>query len=207
MRPWDQLVSRLYERVRDVPGCVVECGVWKGGTLSFLLLLAYKEGKGRRVWGFDAFESWDIHAVARPMEPQNLITTPVSKEEVAERLKAHGWAPENGIPSLIEGLFAQSLPATPTGPIAFLHLDCDFYESYKTCLEVLWPRVSPGGIVLFDEYQSRKWIGARQAIDEYLAGRPHLLRHVLRTYAVKLKEEEANGSEAENKAGHTGSQV
>lgn len=59
-------------------------------------------------------------------------------------------------------------PAYDGGAIALLHLDVDLYESYKTALDWLWPFVSPGGIVTFDEYRSEAFPGATRAIDEFL---------------------------------------
>lgn len=46
----------------------------------------------------------------------------------------------------------------------------DLYQSYKTCLEHLFPKVVSGGIVLFDEYDTPNWPGAKKAIDEYFKG-------------------------------------
>ncbi len=72
---------------------------------------------------------------------------------------------------LVKGFFNESLVKYDNNPIALLHLDCDLYESYKICLEYLWPKVAEGGMVLFDEYKTPSAIkhfpGASKAIDEY----------------------------------------
>jgi hypothetical protein len=57
-------------------------------------------------------------------------------------------------------------------PVAFVHVDCDFYEPTKLCLAHWWPRLSPGGFVQFDDYESFR--GCRQAVDEFLAAHPQV---------------------------------
>jgi O-methyltransferase len=70
---------------------------------------------------------------------------------------------------LVPGLFEETLVRTDTGPIELLHLDGDWYESTRVCLEVLYDRVVPGGYVVIDDYGF--WPGARQATDEFRARR------------------------------------
>ena len=72
----------------------------------------------------------------------------------------------------VPGLFSETLPTYNDGPIALLHLDIDFYESYKIVLESLYDHVAPGGIIAFDEYLKSVWPGATQAVDEFFADRP-----------------------------------
>ena len=70
---------------------------------------------------------------------------------------------------LIKGLFQETLPASGINDIALLHLDCDWYESVKACLDQLYDRVSAGGIIQIDDYGH--WAGARKAVDEFLRER------------------------------------
>ena len=71
---------------------------------------------------------------------------------------------------LVAGFFEQTV-STFDRPIALLHLDVDLYRSYLTCLEALYPKLSPGGVVLFDEYTDANFPGARRAVDEYFGER------------------------------------
>lgn len=64
---------------------------------------------------------------------------------------------------LMKGLFEQTL--FPEGPVAFAHLDCDWYDSVMTCLQRITPHLSPGGVMVIDDYFY--WSGCKQAIDEY----------------------------------------
>jgi hypothetical protein len=56
--------------------------------------------------------------------------------------------------------------------LSFVHLDCDIYESYKTCMDYFYPLLSRGGIILFDEYDDPTWPGYNQATDEFLEDKP-----------------------------------
>lgn len=77
--------------------------------------------------------------------------------------------------TFVPGRLQDSLRDYDGGSIAFLHLDVDFYASYKTALERLYEHVVPGGIVAFDEYRQSMWPGATSAIDEFFAARPESL--------------------------------
>ncbi|MCP4376893.1 MAG: hypothetical protein GY794_12035, partial [bacterium] len=72
---------------------------------------------------------------------------------------------------LIKGSFSTSLKDFDE-PIAVLFLDCDLYQSYIDCLEALYDKVVPGGVVVFDEYYSLKYPGACWAVAEFFASRP-----------------------------------
>jgi hypothetical protein len=76
---------------------------------------------------------------------------------------------------LVKGWFDQTLPGYD-GKIAFLHLDCDLYESYKLSLEMLYDKVQPGGVILFDEYGDERWPGATKAIDEFFRDKPETVQ-------------------------------
>jgi O-methyltransferase len=66
---------------------------------------------------------------------------------------------------LVKGLFQETLPRAQVQQIALLHIDGDWYESVKACLENLYDKVVPGGIIQFDDYGY--WQGARKAVDEF----------------------------------------
>jgi len=76
---------------------------------------------------------------------------------------------------LVKGDIEETVPRfveeKPGLRISLLHFDCDTYRPTKVGLEVLWPRVVPGGVVLFDEYGIRPWEGESRAVDEYFEGK------------------------------------
>ena len=71
---------------------------------------------------------------------------------------------------LIKGTFAETLPSF-NKDIEILHIDCDLYKAYLDCLNNLYERVVEGGCIIFDEYFSLKYPGARDAVNEFFVGK------------------------------------
>lgn len=159
------------ERIREIEGDIVECGVSIGhGALLFLLLSEYI-GVERTYYGFDSFEGFPDPVEkdgVTPIKGKNFWASPTAT--VLKVLK-DGRVPHERIQErvrLVKGLFSDTLPKY-RGKIALLHLDCDLYESYKAALTLLYDKVAAGGIIMFDEYDDKRWPGARVAIDEFFA--------------------------------------
>ena len=163
--------ARQLEKIKNVPGAIVECGVWKGKSIYMLAVLA---GSDRIVWGFDTFSGFpNVSSFDNKEEAlrQNFKDTSLPMvEKFLEFNKVHGV-------KLVEGPFNKTLPANKEaiGEIALLHLDGDLYESYKTCLNELYAQVARGGVIIFDEYKNswelEEWPGAARAIDEFFTPR------------------------------------
>lgn len=162
------------ERVREIEGDIVECGVSIGhGALLFLLMSEYL-GVERIYYGFDSFEGFpapkDIDGIT-PITGKDFWASP---PEAVHRVLKDGRIPEEKIARqvrLVKGFFHDTLPKYE-GRIALLHLDCDLYESYKLALAHLYPKVAKGGVIMFDEYDDVRWAGARSAIDEFFSDKP-----------------------------------
>ena len=86
---------------------------------------------------------------------------------------------------LIQGFFEQTFPHFSSLVLSFVHLDCDAYQAYKECLEFIYPRLSPGGVILFDEYNDPPWPGCNKAVDEFLAGKPEQLESITKDNRIK----------------------
>jgi len=174
--------ERFLQQIRDIEGDIVECGVGYGDSFVMLSILAKREGMGRRVWGFDSFEGFP-QPTAEDQSPRNAQPAEWKSDVdvVVQRLRLAGLDEHfvNRQGTLVPGFFEASLDLFRGGKIALLHLDCDLYRSYRTCLEVLYPLVQPNGIVAFDEYvntgQLRSFPGAQRAIDEYFGEQRHLI--------------------------------
>jgi len=171
--------GRMAELVRGVPGDIVECGVENGQSLMYWLSIAFDELTPRNVWGFDSFTG-----------PEKLGMPDANADGDVSAPKPTAYA--HTIECFINGLNAYGLPALWTNShmvvtpgffsetlknysgekIAILHLDCNYFESYRVCLEELYPRVARGGVIVFDEYSNSldnlHFAGAKRAIDEYL---------------------------------------
>jgi O-methyltransferase len=168
-----------YVVARGVPGAIVECGVWRGGSMMAAALTLLRLGlTDRALYLYDTFSG---------MPPPSEVDTTRSGVRAADLLAqededSHIWAiaslpdvratvlsvgyPEQQI-HFVEGLVEETLPATAPEEIALLRLDTDWYSSTKHELEQLYPRLAPGGVLILDDYGH--WQGARRAVDEYFA--------------------------------------
>ncbi|MBF8267522.1 MAG: macrocin-O-methyltransferase TylF [Dehalococcoidia bacterium] len=196
--------AKLLEMVKDVEGDVVECGVGWGKSLAILGLLVKHSDMSRNLWGFDSFEG-----LPHPTDEDSPESSRYAKQrmfgEATERavvtnLSAVGLDDEflQSRVSLVKGWFSETLPSYGGSTIALLHIDADLYESYKTTLENLWPKVAIGGIVAFDEYHLRMWPGAKKAVDEFFADRPGSIEMLKSTvsshrYVVRLRRVSLSG--------------
>ena len=162
----------LYRAVRRVvregiPGDVVECGTARGGSAALMGLTLNRLRAERRLWVFDTFEGLPPPSDADPdraIAQQFIGECRGDLEEVEGLFRSLGI---RGATTFVKGLFQDTLPVTPIGSIAVLHLDGDWHDSVMSCFEHLYSRVSPGGIIQIDDYGH--WAGARKATDAFLS--------------------------------------
>lgn len=172
----------------QIPGAFVECGVWRGGSMQAVALtLAELGATDRDLHLFDTFAGMppptDKDRRLHDDEPaEHLLATEdrgsevwavASLDDVREGMADLGY-PVKHI-HFHEGMVEDTLPDQAPERIALLRLDTDWYESTRVELETLYQRLSPGGVLILDDYGH--WEGARQAVDEFLArtGEPLLL--------------------------------
>jgi hypothetical protein len=166
----------MLARTTKIPGTVVECGTGTGMTLASMILICRALGIERRFWSFDSFEGLPAPA------PEDLGSSRSLARKgdlyfggmavVLDKLH-HIGVPDDAVGRdvhLVKGFFNETLPDYTGGPIALLHADADLYESTKTILDEFWPRLSVGGVVVFDEYDNTtEWPGEKLAADEYFS--------------------------------------
>jgi asparagine synthase (glutamine-hydrolysing) len=166
----------------NVPGDFVEFGVALGGSA---ICIASELDGARRFWGFDVFGTIPPPGEKDGAEPQkryDLIASGRSKgiagetyygyiADLLDTVKANfagfGITVDDSRVRLIQGRYEDSLMDQAPFPIAFAHIDCDWYESVRTCLAFLRANLSPGGIVVLDDYND--WKGCKVAVDEFCA--------------------------------------
>lgn len=163
-----------------IPGALVECGVWKGGSAMLMALALLARGEqSREIFLFDTYSGMtkpgksdmdlDGHAAADLMNGSSgeavaeLVRAESSFEEVRRAIASIGY--DMRLVHLVKGDVAKTLPRTQTLRIALLRLDTDFYDSTLAELSHLYPRVAPGGILIIDDYGH--WQGACKAVEEY----------------------------------------
>lgn len=164
----------------EVDGCIVECGVWRGGQMMAAALALNYLGATRDLYLFDTFakitppKSRDIdhedgmasvtyHKSIR--RPKGQRWCEAGLEDVKNNLSLTNY-PESHL-HFIEGDVESTIPERAPNVIAYLRLDTDWYASTMHEFRHLFPKVVPRGIVAIDDYGH--WRGAREATDEYLA--------------------------------------
>jgi SAM-dependent methyltransferase len=172
-----EAVRRLHRE--SVPGAFAECGVWRGGSVVAMIATLQDIGAAERdLWLYDTFEGmtepsardgaarelWE-RTGGQPW-PEYFDPAVFSEDGVRATLEATGYPPERL--HLVRGKVEETLPASAPDELALLRLDTDFYESTRHELEHLYPRLVAGGVLIVDDYG--EFEGARQAVDEYLAG-------------------------------------
>ncbi len=202
-------VQSLIEAVRYVhrhriPGAVLECGVWRGGSMMAVANTLVQLGvTDRELYLFDTFSGMtpptekDIRINEGKLAAELLAGTgggPMSwsrpdkfvatLEDVKEGFADIAY-PEERM-HFVEGKVEETVPDLAPEVISILRLDTDWYESTKHELDHLYSRLAPGGVLILDDYGT--WQGAKEATDEFLeaTGEPLLLTRVHRSrIAVK----------------------
>jgi O-methyltransferase len=161
-----------------VQGDIVECGVWKGGSMMAAARTLLELGAtSRNLYLFDTFEgmpSPGVQDVDLENEPaadlmsqsdkqSSLVWAYSALEEVKRNLLSTGY-PESRV-FFVKGKVEETIPQNAPSQIALLRLDTDWYESTYHELVHLYPRLSPGGVLIIDDYGH--WKGAKKAVDEY----------------------------------------
>jgi hypothetical protein len=170
------IVFYLLDRTLDIPGAIAECGVFRGSSLAAIALFLRQRGVAKQIFGLDSFQGFDESIqkdlqIGGPEGSQKRIHgfSQTSLFYVDAKMRRLGL--KNAV-HLIPGYFSETLSKLPDVRFSFVHLDCDIYDSYRQALEYFYGRMSPGGIILLDEYNDPPWPGCNLAVDEFLADKP-----------------------------------
>lgn len=174
----------------DVPGDLIETGVWRGGSTIFMRGVLKAHGiTDRSVWVADAFD-FNFPAVGEHGTTEKSYTSPATEplahgpstlppelqekfalvaegtsyEEVRERFTRYDLLDDQV--KFLRGWFSETLPTAPIERLALLRLDGDFYDATYDSLSSLYPKLSIGGWVIVDDYGT--FIECRQAVHDYL---------------------------------------
>jgi len=184
-RIWALLESVRYMTAQGIPGSVVECGVWRGGSMmAAALQLQALDAADRELWLYDTFTGMteptdeDREAASGVTAQELLASTPVAdgdnvwcladENDVRANMNSTGYPAD--LLTFVKGDVSQTLKQSAPDQVALLRLDTDWYASTKVELEVLYQRLTPGGICILDDYGH--WEGARKAVDEFFIEQP-----------------------------------
>jgi O-methyltransferase len=152
-----------------VPGDLLEAGVWRGGAAILMrAVLRVRGATDRTVWLADSFRGLPAPDPGRyphdaGLELHQFPQLAVSLDRVRRNFARYGLLDERV--RFLEGWFKDTLPAAPVEHLAVLRADGDLYESTTDVLTALYPRVSPGGFVIIDDYFNIP--ACRHAVDDY----------------------------------------
>jgi len=163
----------LYKMVNEIPGAIVECGVFKGNSLIRFVIFRDLFGNSfsKKIIGFDIFGKFPKTKFTQDKEfRRKLINTAgeqsISKEQLMKVLNHKGI---NKNIELVKGDITKTVPryvdSHPELRISLLNIDTDIYEPAVTILKYLYPRVVRGGVVIFDDYSV--FPGETKAVEEY----------------------------------------
>lgn len=184
----------LFKMSADIPGVILDFGVFRGVSLitwAHLLETFNPLDRRRKVYGFDGFEGLGALTPEDGAEkasedgekrrggyraPQEMAAT------LADLFNEDAVIPNVKRVEIIVGEIKQTLPKfiadNPALRVSLLHLDLDLYEPTKFVLEQIFPLISRGGVIVFDEYAVTPWEGETRAVDEFFADRPEAVRRV-----------------------------
>ena len=179
-------VAKLADQASHLRGELAECGVYMGGTA--LLICRVIVGRGKRLYLFDSFEGLPA---GRPDEQQWFeeglfaIDTVDSVKQLLRDFDEFTEIRQGWIPKTFEGLEDMSY--------AFAHIDVDLYQSALDCCEHFYPRLVPGGMLLFDDYGFAAARGERDAVDTFFVDKPEspIVLPTGQAIVLKLPEPEA----------------
>jgi len=175
----------------DLPGDIVECGVSRCGGSVLMARRVRQAGVTKRIYACDSFQGFDRDELARE-RAEGLSTSPehaftsTSLAYVQAKLRALEM---DDIVVPVPGYFQDTLERLDVEP-AFAFIDCDLRDSIVYCAETLWPRLPPGGRMVFDDYLADGFPGARLGIDAFVSDHRHeVASHGLRgsLYCVSKK--------------------
>jgi len=155
------LYTLLRQAVR-VTGDVWECGVYKGGTAAMMAAYLRDAMPSKRLYLFDTFEGMPETDLAKDLHRKGDFSD-TTAEEVARYVGCEELC------IVRKGLMPETFTGLESAQIALAHIDVDIYKSIMDCLRFIWPRLSLGGVVVFDDYGFPTCPGARAAVDEFFA--------------------------------------
>ncbi len=165
----------LYDLVQkantlNLPGDIVECGVWNGGS-AVIMGVACREDeiyfKVRNLWLFDSFQGLPRPKARDGKRERDSYFEGWTKGDIKNVVKVFNKldVPLENV-KIIPGWFNSTLSANSINTIAVLHIDADWYESVKMVLEELYDKIVPGGFIVLDDYWT--WQGCKKAFEDYI---------------------------------------
>ena len=177
------VIATRYIVVNKIQGDFIECGVWRGGSMMAIAKTLLESHEiGRELFLYDTFlgmtppifvdvdlagnkasELMQKEFNSKQGEYKDGVIAYASLGDVEAGMRSTGYNMEQI--NYVQGDVLETLLLSNHQQIALLRLDTDWYESTKFELQILWPKIATGGVMIIDDYDH--WSGCRKAVDEY----------------------------------------
>jgi O-methyltransferase len=175
---WD-----LLHGLSNIPGAVIEVGVWRGGTGAILARALMRTKPNEKIYLCDTF-SGVVKAGSRDKTYRGGEHADTSVEDVEHLLSKLSLS--NAV--LLKGMFPEETSSLiPPGPIALCHIDVDVYQSAKDTVNWVADRLAPGGALVFDDYGFPTCVGVTRYVHELKAKAGWLSIYNLNGHAILIK--------------------
>jgi O-methyltransferase len=178
------ILWKTLQQALHLPGEFLECGVFRGGTALLEAATLQQHQQTRPLRLFDTFAGMpEVRSDLDRYQPGDFSRTSV--DFVRKLLAPYPFV------SLHPGFIPDSFAGLPIEKIAWAHIDVDIYQSVRDCIDYIYPRLVPGGIMVFDDYGFPSCPGARRAVDEAFASLPEIPLCLLTAQCLVIKIGEA----------------
>lgn len=187
--PKQLAIYELFKKTKEIPGSILDFGVYRGG--SFLIFCHLMETffpgeRSKKVFGFDNFKGYfqamnkevetEPQGLEDPLRGQMLSDTDLGyMRRLLDIHENDGFLP--GVPrgELVDGDICETLPVflsqNPAMRFSYINVDVNLYDPVMCILENTWDRLIRGGIIAFSGYPNEPWAGESQAVDEFFTRR------------------------------------
>jgi O-methyltransferase len=174
---------RLVEQSKKLDGSLIEIGVWRGGTGALIARKAHLSGIVDTVYLCDTF-SGVVKASDKDSSYKGGEHADTTQQKVEELLEELGLTNV----TILEGVFPeQTAHLIKEDRFRFCHVDVDVYQSARDITDWIWPKMTIGGIVVYDDYGFRGCDGVTEHINEQIPDLDRIVLHNLNGHAVVIK--------------------
>jgi len=171
---------RTLQQAIRVQGDFMECGVFRGGTALLAAKTLNGKMQNRKMHIFDSFKGMPktTDGIDR-FESGDFSST--SEEAVKQLMKPFPFV------DIHAGFIPQTFSGLSIRQVAWAHVDVDIYQSVRDCIAYIYPRLAPGGYIIFDDYGFPSCASARRAVDEIFAQLPEVPLYLPTAQCIVIK--------------------
>ncbi|MFN8413202.1 MAG: TylF/MycF/NovP-related O-methyltransferase [Anaerolineales bacterium] len=174
------LAISFLKATQHVDGDIAEFGVYKGHTAILINQVREKWQSEKKIYLFDSFEG-----LPNEIGADDDFYAGQFSDTSAERVKQVVGGGDQV--QVVKGFFSQTLHTLPELRFSFTHIDCDLEAAALECLEYVYPRLSYGGVIVFDDYGFRACVGLRRIVDDFFANKGETVITLPTSQAVYIK--------------------